>query len=191
MQRDFRHLTATALAASGLFTLAAAAPALADHHIKDDAPMTVRADVTTAAGEPAGRVVFEQADHGVVVKARLINLSPGEHGFHLHETGACSPDFKAAGGHYDPLGATHGFDSEGGYHVGDLPNVIVEADGTANADFFVPQVSLSSQEDDRYPFTLDDADGSAVMIHAKGDDYKSEPPGSSGDRVACGVIFDK
>ncbi|MEE4206457.1 MAG: superoxide dismutase family protein, partial [Erythrobacter sp.] len=164
--RNFRHFAAATLGAGALVGAGAAAPALADHHMKDDAPMSVRADVMTAEGEPAGRVMFEQTDHGVVIKARLMNLSPGEHGFHIHETGACSPDFKAAGGHYDPLRAKHGFDSEGGYHVGDLPNIIVEADGTAAADFFAPQLTLKSYENDRYPFTLDDADGSAVMVHA-------------------------
>jgi len=182
---DFKHRAAAALGAGALAT----APALADHHKTGDAPMTVRADVMTAKGENAGRVIFEQTDHGVVVKARLMNLDPGEHGFHIHETGACSPDFKAAGGHYDPLRAKHGFESEGGYHVGDLPNIIVESDGTASADFFAPQLTLEAYENDRYPFTLNDADGSAVMVHAKGDDYQAQPPGSTGKRVACGVIF--
>jgi len=186
---NFRSYAAAALGVGALVAAGAATPALADHHMKGDAPMAVRADVMTAEGEPAGRVVFEQTEHGVVVKARLMNLDPGEHGFHIHETGACRPDFQAAGGHYDPLRAKHGFESDGGYHVGDLPNIIVEADGTAAADFFAPQLTLSPQEDNRYPFTLDDVDGSAIMVHAKGDDYQARPPGSTGERVACGVIF--
>ena len=171
-----RHLTAAALAAS-----LAAAPALAQDGI-------IEVEVTTAGGESAGTVTFEQVEHGVVITARLRNLPEGPHGFHIHETGACEPDFGAAGGHYDPLDAAHGFDSPGGYHVGDLPNVYVAADGTATADVFAPQLTLASEADDDFPYSLRDADGSAVMVHAQIDDYENEPPGSSGDRLACGVI---
>lgn len=147
---------------------------------------TIETSVRTADGKDAGVISFEQTDHGVLVTARLKNLAEGPHGFHIHETGACTPDFTAAGGHYDPLGAEHGFHSPGGYHVGDLPNIRAGADGTAEAEFFVPQVTLTGPENDRYPYTLADADGSAIMIHAEGDDYRVMA--SSGGRVACGVI---
>lgn len=151
------------------------------------ADQTVEAQLKTADGADAGTVTFRQAEHGVLVVAKLKNLSPGAHGFHIHETGACAPDFKAAGGHYNPLGAEHGFDGAGGYHVGDLPNIHVGADGTAMSEFFVPQVTLGAADNDRYPYTLADADGSAMMVHAKGDDYADMA--SSGDRAACGVIM--
>jgi Cu-Zn family superoxide dismutase len=148
----------------------------------------IEVGLMTAGGENAGTVTFEQVDHGVAITARLENLPEGPHGFHIHETGACEPDFGAAGGHYNPLDAAHGFDSPGGYHVGDLPNVYVAADGTATADFFAPQLTLAEEADDDFPFSLRDADGSAIMVHAQIDDYENEPPGSSGDRLACGVI---
>lgn len=164
----------------------AAAPSHADHH---EPKGMVEAKVTTADGRDAGMVTFEQGEHGVLVVAHLKNLSQGPHGFHIHETGACTPDFKAAGSHYNPLDAEHGFESEGGYHVGDLPNVHVGADGTAMTEFFVPQVTLTGPENDRYPYTLDDADGSAIMIHASGDDYVRMD--SAGERAACGVIVPK
>lgn len=170
------------VAAAALWVIAlAAGPALAQDG-------TIEVEVMTAEGENAGTVTFEQVEHGVVMTARLQNLPEGPHGFHIHETGACEPDFGAAGGHYNPLDAAHGFDSPGGYHAGDLPNVYVAADGTATADFFAPQLTLAEEADDDFPFSLRDADGSAIMVHAQIDDYENEPPGSSGDRLACGVI---
>ncbi len=143
--------------------------------------------LSNADGEAAGTAEFKQVRHGVIISLDLENLTPGPHGLHIHETGACTPDFEAAGGHYDPLGAAHGFASEGGYHVGDLPNIHVGADGTARGDVFVQQVTLSGPDNGRYPFTLRDSDGSAIMIHAKADDYRSMD--SAGGREACGVVF--
>lgn len=180
-------------AAAALGALALAATPLT---AQDDAPAAqpaesaadrpVEASLRTAEGRDAGTVTFAQAEHGVLVVARLKNLAPGPHGFHIHETGACAPDFKAAGGHYNPLGSEHGFDAPGGYHVGDLPNVHVAADGTATSEFFVQQVTLAGPQDERYPYTLADADGSAIMVHAAGDDYVRMD--SAGERAACGVI---
>lgn len=111
----------------------------------------IEARVTTMDGEAAGAVTFEQVEHGVVVTARIENLPEGPQGFHIHGTGACAPDVQAAGGHYGPLDAEHGFDSPDRYHVGDLPNVHVAADGTATADFFAPQLALAQEEDDEQP----------------------------------------
>jgi Cu-Zn family superoxide dismutase len=141
----------------------------------------------TADGAEAGTATFRQAHHGVIIALDLANLTPGPHGLHLHETGACTPDFKAAGGHYNPQDAEHGFDTAGGHHVGDLPNIIVADDGTARGDVFVPKVSLTGSDDDHNPNSLSDADGSAIMVHAGADDYRDMA--SSGDRVACGVIM--
>ncbi|MBI1403806.1 MAG: superoxide dismutase family protein [Porphyrobacter sp.] len=176
-----------ALACSAAALGLAAAPLAAQAPVKTAAPgERIEVQMKTADGKDAGNVTFEQAEHGVLVIAHLKNLARGPHGFHIHETGRCAPDFKAAGSHYDPVGSEHGFDAAGGYHVGDLPNVHVGMDGTATTEFFVPQVSLSGPENDRYPYTLADADGSAIMVHASGDDYVRME--SAGDRVACGVI---
>ena len=142
--------------------------------------------LSTADGGEAGTATVKQMRHGVIISLDLKNLTPGPHGFHIHETGACTPDFQAAGAHYNPLDSEHGFESEGGYHVGDLPNINVAADGTARGDVFVQQVTLTGADNDRYPFSLRDADGSALMIHAQGDDYRDMD--SSGGREACGVI---
>ena len=174
------HCIAIMAACTSVFAIA---PALA----QEDAQV-VEAQVMTESGESAGTVTFEQVDHGIVVSARLQNLPEGPHGFHIHETGACEPTFQAAGGHYSPRETVHGFDSPEGHHAGDLPNVHVAADGTATADFFAPQLTLAQDDDDSAPFTLRDADGSAIMVHARIDDYRAETADSTGSRIACGVI---
>lgn len=183
MQRKTDMTASNPVRRLGLATLVmiaiVSAPALARDDMMD-------INLRTADGSDAGTATFKQTIHGVVITLDLRNLSPGPHGLHIHETGACTPDFTAAGGHYNPLGAEHGFDSEGGFHVGDLPNIFVAPDGTARGDVFVPQVTLHGPDNDRNPFMLNDSDGSAIMIHAEGDDYKAMA--SSGDRVACGVI---
>lgn len=142
-------------------------------------------------GNPAGTVTVKQLEHGLLFSADLKNLPAGGHAFHVHETGACEPDFQAAGGHYAPLGNEHGLDTPDGYHAGDLPNIYVAEDGTARADFFVTQLTLSRGEagtDNEPPFPVLDKDGSAIMIHENPDDYEAVPPDSSGGRIACGVI---
>lgn len=174
------YLSIAALVSGALVSAAlVSGPALAQA-----APAQV--SLQTADGGAAGTATFKQTRHGVVITVELKNLAPGSHGLHIHEKGACSPDFAAAGGHYNPLKSEHGFESPGGYHVGDLPNIEVAADGTGRGEVFVPQVKLGGPDNGRYPFTLRDADGSAIVVHAAGDDYKAMA--SSGDRVACGVI---
>lgn len=172
-----RHTFAAMAAAITVTT----APALAQ-----DSAQSLEAQVMTADGQEAGTVTFTQMEHGVLVEANLQNLPEGEHGFHIHETGACEPDFQAAGGHYSPAGNEHGFDTPEGHHVGDLPNIHVSAEGMAMVDHFAPQLTLAAEDDDQAPFTLADADGSAIMVHAQADDYQSAD--SAGDRIACGVI---
>lgn len=140
----------------------------------------------TAAGTEVGSVTFTQTEHGVIVAVKIKGIDAGKHGLHIHQTGACTPDFQAAGGHFNPGNAEHGFHTAGGYHAGDLPNLDVAADGTAEAEFFVPEVTIAGPVSDTLPYTLSDEDGSAMMIHAATDDYKTMA--SSGGRLACGVI---
>ena len=161
---------------------AAAGPALAQ-----DGP-GVEVALTTADGASAGRVTLQEARDGVILHARLENLSEGAHGVHIHETGACAPDFGAAGGHYAPAGTEHGYLTPGGFHAGDLPNIHVQADGTAEAEFFASWLTLTDSPKADAPYPLDDGDGSAIMVHGQADDYEATPSGSTGDRVACGVI---
>ncbi|WP_142849884.1 superoxide dismutase family protein [Telmatospirillum sp. J64-1] len=137
----------------------------------------------TGDGTPLGNVALIDTPSGLLLQVRLIDLQPGEYGFHIHETGRCDPpDFQTAGAHFNPTGAEHGFKREQ-YHLGDLPNLIVAEGGHAYADLFAYGVSLAGGE---YP--LRDGDGAALMIHAGPDDYFTDPSGHSGDRIACGVI---
>lgn len=133
-------------------------------------------------GQARGTVTLTEGPNGVLVQVRAANLDIGEHGFHIHETGACAPDFGAAGGHYNPAGSGHGFMHEDGSHAGDLPNIHADAVGGANADAFTDAVTLAEGADN----TLFDADGSAIIIHENRDSY-GEAAGAGG-RVACGVI---
>ena len=107
-------------------------------------------------------------------------LPAGVHGVHIHTTGKCdAPDFTTAGGHWNPTGKMHGSENPMGPHEGDLPNLTVGADGSGNLTFTVAGASLA---------TMLDADGAAFVVHAGSDDYKTDPSGNSGGRIACGVF---
>ena len=152
----------------------------------DSAPATIgaraSATLTGPDGAPMGTVMLTQGPHGVLISADVSGLSPGAHGFHIHARGACTPDFAAAGDHFNPGSDGHGFLHEDGAHAGDLPNIHAGADGAARADYFSDAVTLDEDED----HSLFDDDGSAIIVHAKPDSY-GEAAGA-GDRVACGVI---
>ena len=137
----------------------------------------VMAQVKAADGSSVGEVTFQEMRSGVLVKATLTDLPPGPHGFHIHETGACTPDFSAAGGHLAPDGHEHGFAATDAPHAGDLPNVVAAHDGTASAEFMNWRLSFDDLLDD---------DGSAILIHSQADTYMD--PDSAGERLACGVI---
>jgi Cu-Zn family superoxide dismutase len=149
-------------------------------------PATAQRDADAVAamadqnGEPVGSVLFLRMPHGTLIEARLENLPLGEHGFHVHETGECTPPFTSAGGHYNPDGAAHGFATDEGFHAGDLPNIHIPASGRLEVAFFATNLAV----DDR----LLDANGAAVVVHEGTDDYSSQPSGAAGDRIACGVI---
>ena len=107
----------------------------------------------------------------------------GEHGLHFHAVGTCEgPDFKSAGGHLNPEGHQHGMLNPMGSHLGDLPNFIADAQGHAQL-----QIALDQLPDKLLPH-LFDADGTAIVVHAAADDYRTDPSGNSGARIACGVL---
>ena len=183
--RRIAPLTAPLALAAALATALAAPtlPAFAAAHTGD----SVEVDVIGTDGATIGTATLTQTASGeVLVEADVSGLEPGPHGFHIHETGLCEPDadFDTAGGHYVGEGdPAHGL-VEGGPHAGDMPNQLAGSDGRLVAEVFNPRVTLAG---DTNP--LDDADGSALMIHSGPDDYESQPSGAAGDRVACGVIF--
>ncbi|MCY3923557.1 MAG: superoxide dismutase family protein [Chloroflexota bacterium] len=143
--------------------------------------LTATATMTGPDGEPMGQVNFIQGPRGVLVQARMTGVPEGWHGFHIHETGSCDPDFSAAGGHYNPTAIGHGVLHEDGHHPGDTVNLYAHTDGTANADQYTLDVTLGEG-----PASLFDADGSAIIVHQSPDTYGPDP--AAGPRIACGVI---
>ena len=140
--------------------------------------------LTGGDGAALGDVAVSDGPGGVVLTIRASGMAPGVHGLHLHETGRCEgPKFASAGKHWNPNARQHGRDNPAGAHRGDLPNLIVTADGTATASFPLDGVMMASGA-----AMLADADGTALVVHAKADDYKTDPSGDSGDRVACAVV---
>jgi len=135
------------------------------------------------AGRTVGTALLRQSPNGTLVAVRFRGLPPGTHAFHIHAVGKCEPPFASAGGHYNPTGAKHGFLVTGGPHAGDMPNIHVGADGKFDIEVLNVKLALDAR--------LFDADGAAIVLHAKGDDYKSQPSGAAGDRIACGVIEKK
>lgn len=144
------------------------------------------AQLVDAAGRRVGDARFDDAGTAGVVRVRLnaTGLPPGTYAAHVHAVGRCdAPDFTSAGAHWNPRGRQHGRENPAGAHVGDLPNIVVRADGRGSID---AQMDAASLRGDANP--LFDADGSALLIHAAADDYRTDPSGNSGARIACGVI---
>jgi superoxide dismutase, Cu-Zn family len=142
------------------------------------------ADIVNAAGEKIGTAKFVPSAGGVRVDVDVSQLPPGTHGIHIHTVGKCEgPDFKTAGGHFNPASKKHGRDNPAGPHNGDLPNLEVGPDGKATTSLLDTNVTLSDG-----PNSLFQAGGTSIVIHADQDDYKTDPAGNSGARIACGVI---
>ncbi len=127
-----------------------------------------------------GTVNFIQDGDKVRVEANLTGLTPGAHGFHIHEKGDCSaPDASSAGGHFNPTGKPHAGPHDHDRHVGDFGNL--EADNSGKATYSQTFADLKVEGDTSII-------GKALIVHAKADDLKTQPSGDAGDRVACGVI---
>jgi Cu-Zn family superoxide dismutase len=136
-----------------------------------------------SSGRQVGTVVAWDSPGGVGLRIQASGLPHGIHGLHVHETGICAgPDFKSAGGHWNPASRQHGLVNPQGPHAGDLPNVVVSANGNLTATATISGASLSPGS------ALLDADGAALVIHAGPDDNKTDPSGNSGARIACTVL---
>lgn len=146
------------------------------------APQSVRAEFVDASGRRVGDATLDQLPDGVLIVADLTALPSGTHAMHLHQTGTCTPPFESAGGHFNPTGKQHGLRSAQGYHLGDLPNIHVPASGALRVEVFAEDVRLHGDGG------LLDADGAAIVIHAFADDYRTDPAGAAGARIACGPI---
>jgi superoxide dismutase, Cu-Zn family len=167
-----------------LFSLGATAP-LAQAKSRP-VKVTINAVSADGVGAPIGTITLREGKKGLQLQAKLKDLSPGEHGFHVHEKGSCDPADKdgkkaaahAAGPHYDPSATQAHKGPGGGGHKGDLPKLVASKKGTVNAKLTAPGLTMA------------DVAGRALMIHAGGDNYADapQPLGGGGDRIACGVV---
>jgi len=152
------------------------------------APATAAAATKTVElkdqkGQVVGTVLLLDTPHGLLLRGSLTGLPPGVHAIHFHEIGTCEPPFKTSGGHFNPSRKQHGMMDPSGMHAGDLPNLVIPKNGKLDFELFALGLTLADG-----PNTLLDTDGTALVIHAKADDYKSQPAGDAGDRIACAVI---
>jgi Cu-Zn family superoxide dismutase len=127
-----------------------------------------------------GRVMLLEAPHGLLFAARCPGFARHPRDSTFTRTGKCEPPFKTAGGHFNPEKKAHGVLDPGGSHAGDLPNLLVPASGKLDFELFAPGLTLGAG-----PSSVLDADGTALVIHAKADDYRTQPAGDSGDRIAA------
>ena len=155
--------------------------------IEDEESEQVIVTLKNNEEDNVGTAVLQEVDEGVKITLEATHLTPGLHGFHIHETGACeAPDFESAGGHFNPTDAEHGLDNPEGPHAGDLLNIEVGEDGTVKEEIIADMVTLEKGQDN----SLLDEDGTSLMIHSGEDDNKSQPAGNAGDRIVCGVIIE-
>jgi superoxide dismutase, Cu-Zn family len=153
-------------------------------HAQSGAPVFAQAELFDAGGKKVGTVNFTEMEGQVTLQVDVEGLPEGEHGFHFHETGSCTPpDFASAGGHFNPANKQHGMLNPQGHHAGDLPNIKVGADGKGKQEITTALFTLSPGAN-----SLADADGSAAVVHAQADDLKTDPSGNSGARIACGIV---
>ena len=144
------------------------------------APTRAVATLRTGDGKDAGTVTLLPAGDAMRLAVQVKGLAAGEHGIHIHTTGKCDgPKFESAGAHWNPAGKQHGLKNSAGAHAGDMPNLTVTADGSGIVNITLSGGSVAD---------LLDADGAALVVHAKPDDQTTDPSGNSGDRIACAVL---
>lgn len=143
------------------------------------------AELKDANGQVVGQVKLKEGKNAVILSAKVTKLSPGEHAIHVHTVGKCeAPDFKTAGGHFNPENKKHGLENPEGHHAGDMPNFTIGATRKGSYTGTLQGVTLAGSGAN----SLFHEGGTAVVIHEKADDMKSDPAGNAGARIACGPV---
>jgi superoxide dismutase, Cu-Zn family len=148
------------------------------------AAQTARAALEDVQGKDVGTVDMIETPTGVLLKVVVKGLTPGEHAVHVHAVGKCEPPFDSAGGHFNPGAKKHGLLVPEGPHAGDMPNLHVPESGEVIIEILNPAITLEKDK----PNSVIGPNGTAIVIHAGADDYKSDPAGNAGGRIVCGVI---
>lgn len=156
-----------------------------DMGFAESSKLRAKATLKDPQGKTVGTATLRQAPHGVLLQVEFTDIEPGRHGLHIHEKGSCqAPDFKSAGGHFNPTNAEHGFFAGRDHHAGDMPNFEAPASGKIVVERINSMVKIGEGRAN----SLLGGDGTALVIHSGTDDYKSQPSGAAGARIACGVI---
>ena len=182
--RSLRSVVAVSALSTAVFAvLVFATQAVRVHAQSSSGPLVV--PIKTSTGDDAGAATFKESKDGkeLTISVKLKNLPFGEHAVHIHANPVCeAPDFKTAGGHFNPDGKQHGMDNPMGHHAGDMPkNISIGEDRTGEATFKVDYLTLA-------PGAPNSVLGHSIMVHEKADDMKTDPTGNAGNRIACGVI---
>jgi superoxide dismutase, Cu-Zn family len=148
------------------------------------AAQTATAALKNANGGDVGTAEMTQTPAGVLIKLSVKGLPPGDHAFHVHAVGKCEPPFESAGPHFNPANKKHGLMATDGPHAGDMPNLHIPAGGELVVEVLNSNITLEKGK----PNSVFDTDGSALVIHAGVDDYKTDPTGNAGGRIGCGVV---
>jgi Cu-Zn family superoxide dismutase len=180
-----------ALALPGCALAACQQEAAAPNEAPDGGPIQEAPAVPLVAadGKVLGEVAAGDSAEGAVLRLTAQSLPPGVHGAHIHDVGLCEgPTFESAGPHWNPENKEHGLQNPQGPHRGDLPNLTVGGDGRAEVTMTVQGSNLSGSRAYGFSNTILDENGAALVIHAGADDFKTDPSGNSGDRIACAVL---